>query len=518
MTGAPPSTGLGTPDVECAWHESERRLLRQLRADPHSLEHYRALCELEMRRGRTGKARLAIERALRLAPTLPDLVKQAADVYRAGGQWRQAAAHLRRAIALGRADVDALVSLLQCQLAGGSRTSAGATLDLLTQKFADCSETWLAGAHLKKTAGDLTGALAAYREALVRAPLSGQGWYGLVELAPSDPATRDLLAMPVDRWQALTDPERALLSFARGRLYERAGDYDSAFQAIADANEACARHLRDSGLGYSPGELESDNRELLRLHPGHPSLEHTDFGVRPIFIVGMPRSGTTLVEQILSNHPQVAAGGELIILSELHEQFVERRGGFAQAGAVDPCRHRRDRELLAEMRERYVEYLFSLGLDRPFVTDKFPGNFRLLGFARALFPEAPIVHCRRHAMATLWSLYSTPLSLHAAYRASLDHLAHFYEQYRAMMRTWAERVPLVELDYEDLVRSPDRRIPVLLRECGLSWHERCLAPHENPAPVVTASAVEVRRPIYTSAAERWRRYANHLARWERALA
>jgi hypothetical protein len=240
-------------------------------------------------------------------------------------------------------------------------------------------------------------------------------------------------------------------------------------------------------------------------------LDPLPIDLRLVFIVGMPRSGTTLIEQILGSHPRVRTGGELPFAVECERLHAARRRELGFAGPVDPA-DLRERELLLRVRELYLDRLFERDLDAEYVTDKLPGNFSRLGLIRCIFPDAIIVHCRRDPEATGWSLFTSNFAIHDPYYNSMEHLAHFYRSYQRIMRHWRRALmpPIVEVRYEELVKSPEREIRRLVAEVGLDWNLRCLSFHESPRAVVTASSQQVRQGIYLSSLDRWRPYASRL--------
>ena len=180
-------------------------------------------------------------------------------------------------------------------------------------------------------------------------------------------------------------------------------------------------------------------------------------------------------------------------------------------GPLDPT-DARERELLAEAREFYLDRLFDRELDAAYVTDKAPGNFARLGFLRLLFPDAVFVHSCRHPVATCWSLFTAHFGQHDPYYNSLPHLAHYYHWYERLMAHWRAvvRPSMVEISYEALVAEPQSELARLLSHVGLEWDERCMDLESNSRPVLTASYQQVRRPPYRSAIDRWRPYRAHL--------
>ena len=211
----------------------------------------------------------------------------------------------------------------------------------------------------------------------------------------------------------------------------------------------------------------------------------------------MPRSGTTLVEQILSSHPEVAPGGEPSFWSD------QNRAG---AGVLDATAKL---EAARRLADAYLAVLRAISPDAPQVTDKMPFNFGLLGVILQVFPRAAIVHCRRHPIDTCLSSFSTGFEATIDFAGERGSLVFFYRQYQRLMAHWREVLPpdrFIEVDYEELVADPEPVTRRLIAARGLDWNDACLAPHRNQNRITTASLWQARQPIYRTSVERWRRY------------
>jgi tetratricopeptide (TPR) repeat protein len=481
----------------------EQEILQRLRANPLSIRDYCALADVEIQLGDQPRALLAITEAARLCPTDPALAIRAAELHNMRANWRRAIVEYERAVRLGARDAPLIAALLLSQLGGRAMSGARRSAERLRREFPDHAVAWLAIGALCKATGDLEGASRSYRRAVQLNESLSAGWFGLVELSSPDEqaAYQDRLTDLLARAREPLD--RSNLEFALARVAADSGDHARAFDAYRRANTAAAAHLDLLGLWYNPEQAEEEVQALARAHlrQSPNAFAPAPAPVTPIFIVGMPRSGSTLIEQMLSNHPHIAGGGELVALSELFDQYALAQQ--SANGALDDAAHG---ALLASLREQYIERLLEAGARERFVTDKFPGNFRLLGFARQLFPQAPVLHSRRDPMATCWSIFSTNLTLHSPYHTSLRHIGHFYEQYDWLMAHWRRTMPFLDIDYARLIDDPQRTVREMLSYCGLDFDERCLKPEQNDQPVTTASAVQVRRPLYRSALNQWRNY------------
>ncbi len=289
------------------------------------------------------------------------------------------------------------------------------------------------------------------------------------------------------------------LSFALAKAHEDTAEIEKAFGYLRRGN-ACRKRM----LGY---EIEQDRRLFSLLRSAQPSLADATLDVKagdgepiPIFIVGMPRSGTTLAEQIISGHSAVTGGGELPLVDKLGKRL-----------ATDPGPNLG--EELVGFRRQYLEELQKLSGGRRFVTDKMPHNFRYLSLILAAFPEAKLVHVTRDPAATCWSNYKSLFpATDLGYSNDLDDLVSYYRLYTDLMRLWDTCYPgsIYHLDYDRLTEDPQTHIGRLLETLDLPPEAPCLSPHLNRRPVLTRSDSQVRRPIYKNSSSAWRVYQDHL--------
>jgi tetratricopeptide (TPR) repeat protein len=433
----------------------------------------------------------------------------------AQGDHERAVFCLQRAIALNSNEASCWEALALAALSGQRWSIAEQASEQLSARFPQCAGTHLVAGHIHKMAGRSAAAVRAYERALVLAPGLTEAVFNLVELqAPAVDATLVHRVAELSSNPLANEADRANLGFARGRILDAAGEFGQAFSAYADANSAVVRLMSSRGFVYDPARSEQvfeQTRAQWSSATVRAPLDRLPVELRLIFIVGMPRSGSTLIEQMLSGHPAIEAGGELTAAADCERLHARRRADRGLHGPLDPT-DPLERELLAEAREFYLDRLFDRELDAAYVTDKAPGNFARLGFLRLLFPDAVFVHSRRHPVATCWSLFTAHFGQHDPYYNSLPHLAHYYRQYARLMTHWETVVglQLVDISYEELVSRPQSVLTRLLNHIGLEWDERCLDLQSNPRPVLTASYRQVRMSPYRSAIDRWRPYRAHL--------
>lgn len=314
--------------------------------------------------------------------------------------------------------------------------------------------------------------------------------------------------------QGLPQGYRQGLYFILAELYDDLGEYDLAFQALEQANTMKPRSYHFSGQEkYFARLREAFSPEFLEFAPraDNPDPE-------PIFIVGMPRSGTSLTEQILASHSQVFGAGEL---NEIGEQAHNiSKLGHAQAKYPESAGIL-DQDLVQQLADNYLLRLQGLCPDPGLsVTDKMPQNFLHLGLISLMFPRATIIHCRRDPMDTCLSCYfQNFVAQGLGFAYSQEALAHYYRLYQDLMQHWRENLPLqiLELDYEDLVQDTKSQVARLLDYCGLDWEDSCLEFHRTKRDIKTASYDQVRKPIYSKSVHRWENYARHLGTLKQGL-
>ena len=306
-----------------------------------------------------------------------------------------------------------------------------------------------------------------------------------------------------------------ILSFALGKIYDDCGCYDEAFECFKLANQ-----IRNASVAYNPDAavkttdaiIEVFSRDFLAQPFASASASRT-----PLFIVGMPRSGTTLLANILSHHPAIGTAGELPAIIEFAPDLAALvKQGLPYPQAVKQLSPADTARLINDYEKRLRRDICS---DTPYIIDKNPLNFRHLGFIAMLFPQARIIHCTRNPMDTGLSNYLVRFPLNLDYSFDLRNIGHFYREYARLMEHWRQVLPLkpMEISYEEMVLSTEQTARRALEFLGLEWDERCLSPHTNPCAVETASQWQVRQPVYRHALERWRHYEKHLTPLKEAL-
>ena len=299
---------------------------------------------------------------------------------------------------------------------------------------------------------------------------------------------------------------RDKLFFALGKLYDRVGEYDRAFSCFERGNS-------QKPDVYNRVEDAACMEELIRTCDWNyfvSAPRSTQTTERPVFIVGMPRSGTTLTEQILASHPDVHGLGELGVFPSI----IRNLDSYLGAGAVYPKSLKNlSPAILDSMAETYLEGIGKLGpTDTLRVTDKTLANFLYIGLILQIFPKARIIHCKRDPRDTCLSIYTQNFDGSHYYASRLENLGAYYNQYRRVMNHWKSLlgVSILEIQYEDLVNHQEKKSRELVEFVGLEWDERVLRFYESKRSVVTASYDQVRQKIYTGSKARWKNYEKHI--------
>jgi tetratricopeptide (TPR) repeat protein len=321
----------------------------------------------------------------------------------------------------------------------------------------------------------------------------------LKRFGPGDPLIGQMQALLAREGISLTD--RATLHFGLGKVFLDIGDSEQAFHHYDEGNR-----LKRSTFEYDADANERWMEGIAEVFSPALLAAKAEMGARsdlPVFVVGMPRSGTTLLEQILASHPSVFGAGELRRLQKLSDGI----DGFPQSAAnLSPAQ-------LKALGDAYLAFVAPMSSGRRHVVDKMPSNFMLTGFIRLILPDAHIIHCRRDPVDTCLSCYTKLFAGEQAFTYNQTELGRYSRDYQGLMAHWRAALPsshFLEVDYEAVVEDIEREARRMLDFLGLPWDETVLRFYETQRPVRTASVNQVREPIYGSSAGRWRKHAAHL--------
>ncbi|HLL29624.1 MAG TPA: sulfotransferase [Allosphingosinicella sp.] len=370
---------------------------------------------------------------------------------------------------------------------------------------------WLNLGMLQEDRGDVEQARGAYEKALELLPGNGRALARLAALDVFSGAAEAAVARlrPLLGGSGLAPDDAIEIAFALGDAFDALGRYDEAFQAYSAANLMSRRHAPPASR-YDARAQERLIDELIRAFPSPAPARGNSEIKPPIFICGMFRSGSTLAEQIVSRHSEVTAGGELEILPALVGQHLQP---YPQKAASAPP------DLIDEVRAAYLREIALLHPDARVLTDKRVDNFLHIGLIKTLFPNARIVHTKRHPFDNILSIYFLYFQYGITYGFDLGEAAHWYGQYLRLMDHWKSLYPedIHDFDYDEVVSDPREAVASLLHFCGLAWEEACLSPESARNAVRTASLWQVRQPLHTRSSGRWRNYEEHLGPVKDAL-
>ncbi|MGB0008313.1 MAG: sulfotransferase [Candidatus Sulfotelmatobacter sp.] len=456
--------------------------------------------------GDSGGAIVAYDRATKLLPSLTEAWFRAGALVYPLGHLNEAIGCFRRAAATGgRTSFGRLGKARALLIENRNQEAEKVLRETLVADPKNAMAYDLLG-NLLSDFGRFDEARACFERVIAIAPMLAGSYYDLVRCRPVTSSDDSLLqemlaalAMP-----GLEAGQRMRVHLAIGKAAEDLGDYGLAMQHF-DAADAVRRG--SASFDSAAFSIEID-RLIARCTPEliarAPELGSTD--ATPVLIVGMPRSGTTLVEQIVSMHPEVSAGGELNFWNERGAAWF---GSHAAGNGTFVPTENLVSDLLAKAAADYLRVLRAIAPKATRVTDKMPFNFLWAGLVHVAFPRAIIIHCRRAAVDTALSIHQTHFHPGLAFPTGGAELVAYFRDYQRLVDHWRSVLPadrFFEIDYEDLTRAPEPVIRRIIAACGLAWHDACLRPESNPGAVKTPSKWQTRQPIYRTSVARWRRY------------
>lgn len=497
--------------------QAERMLRELLRKHPDNVDALRLLGVLSLAAGRLQEAERLLLRATHIAPDFADAQLDLGKVYKEQHKLADAITALERAIALEPGNFFGYF-LLASVLSPAARTDdAIAAYRKVLELRPRHSGAWLGLGHALKTAGQQEEAIAAYRECLRLRPGSGETWWSMANLKTYQLSDDDITAMlqqlakregSGEDEEGFSTQSRVNMLFALAKAYEDRGDDQQAWQYYVEGNST--QRMLES---YDPVRTEVVNDEIINVfNPGfleqQKGLGHASD--EPIFVIGLPRSGSTLLEQILASHSQVEGTSELPYIG-----VIANTAGRNRADGLIYPRALRDVNpgKWAEMGQTYLDLSrIHRGEGKPRFIDKMPNNFPHVGLIHLMFPNAKIVDARRYPLDSTLSCYRQLFARGQSFVYDLTDIGEYFLQYQRMMDYWHEVLPgrVLTVQYEDMVTDFDNQLSRLLDYCGLPFEDSCSRFWETNRPVRTASSEQVRQPIYTKSIHRWRRYEAEL--------
>lgn len=371
-------------------------------------------------------------------------------------------------------------------------------------------------AHALKTVGRQADALIAYRAAIAAKPDFGEVYWSMANLKifKFEPQELEDMQQQLQR-EDLSESADIHFRFALGKAFEDEKEYDKAWHHYHTGNQR-----QRMTVAHEPIEMENRHAAVKAVFNRDFIAERANQGfdaADAILIVGLPRSGSTLVEQILASHSQVEGTAELPVLGKLSQSIGRyRTDGVAYPEAVSQLRKKDWRAYGQQYIEESRRYRVT---DKPIFTDKLPNNFPFVGLMHLILPNTKVINARRHPFDSCLGGYKQLFGQGQNFTYDMLDLAHYYKQYDAMMKYWHDVLPgkVLDVHYEVTVTDLESQVRRILDHCGLPFEESCVRFHETERAVKTASSEQVRQPIYTGALGTWRRYEKHLGLWQDQL-
>lgn len=497
--------------------EAEESFKKALRTNPQNVDAMRflAICYHESGE-RWVDAEALLRRALDIAPDFHQAWHNLGSLLIDCQKWAEAVKAFSTLVELKPQDDLALAGL------GNANSNLGdvsAAIDAFERSLAinpDSAGVHMSLAHMYKTVGKQDLALQSYRESIRLKPELGESYWSMANLKifKFEAHEVDEMLKQVER-SDISDQARVHFHFSLGKAFEDAKDYDRAFSHYKQGNE-----LNRPTLDYDPVEFELMQNRIKEVFShdfvaANRGLGHS--AADPIFIVGLPRSGSTLVEQILSSHSQVEGTAELPNASAI----ALSTGKYRSDGLAYPetLAHLSPRDWAAYGKEYLQQVKHHRVEGTPMFIDKMPNNFSYIGWIKMILPNAKIINTRRFPLDSLLGAYKQLFAKGQNFSYDEFELAEYYQNYIGIMDHWHEVFPgeILDVHYEDTVTDLESQVKRILEFCGLPFEEGCLRYYENKRAVKTASSEQVRQPIYTSALGLWKNYASHLSFWNDEL-
>jgi tetratricopeptide (TPR) repeat protein len=503
----------GRPDV------AERLLKTHVRQSPGDVRAHRLLAEAAIRVGRSAEAEAILERVLQVAPGFAAARHTLAILFYARRKFGAALPHIKHLLGLVPHQPSLRTMLGACYVETGDLAAALPIYEQMLASFRNRPKVWLFYGHALQTLGREDDAARAYRACLELAPQ----WPGGVYISLADLKTAPFADAEIDAMRSiLGNPatkgvEAAQMHYALGRALEQRADYAQAFDHFAQGarlRRATITYNADRTTEFATAAMSEFTPEFFaaRSAAGDPSPA-------PIFIVGLPRSGSTLVEQILASHPQIEGTSELRVIGDI---AAELRGG-RPAADLPAIVAGLDEAARIRLGERYlIDTRQVRRTGRPHFTDKMPDNFLHIGLIQLILPNARIIDVRRGAMASglaAFKQFFTARQTGQDYTYDLTEIGRYYRDYVALMAHFDQVLPgrIYRLQYEELVLNTEAQVRAMLDYCALPFDPACLRFWQTPRAVQTPSAQQVRRPIFRDGLDHWRHYEPWLAPLRDAL-
>lgn len=485
------------------------------KSDPVSARKYCEIGVLQRTHGLFEKAEFNFRRALATYPELPEAHYNLGIVLENKGLWKQAEDSYRKALSIKPDYADTLIRLGNLKKNQRYSDEAATWYLMAIEAMPDSDIAYFNLAQVRMEQGRLDEAREIFQRVLDINPDHTRA-YRLVSRLIKFNTKTDKLIQKMEylfNQNNLNDSERLHLAFALGKAYEDLAEYEKSLLYYQEGNQ-----LKRATLNYSTSDTIALFEKIKQIFV--PEILSKDFAtdindVTPFFILGMPRSGTTLVEQILASHPKVHGASELL---DLQKSILQVTASEHLQEAFTVLTENQE-HMFQQIGEEYLRRLKRYGSSARYIIDKLPCNFMFIGLIRLAIPSAKIIHCQRNPMDTCFSIYKNYFAGEVNYSYELTELGEYYQLYKDLMQFWHQLFPgaIYDLSYEKLIAHQEQETRRLLDYCELSFHGDCLNFHQTDRVVLTASSEQVRRPIYNDSVELWRNYESQLAPLKKVL-
>lgn len=488
-----------------------------LKQHPDDVNGLRMLADLAMKLSRYDDARLLLERCLQLAPDFHLARHNYAVVLTRQNRLDEARQQIERLLVIdpGNANYQLLKGTILVQ--SGDHKPALEIYERVLKFYPNQARAQMNYGHTLKTVGRVEESIAAYHRCIKMNPGIGEAYWSLANLKTyrfSDEEIELMLSQVVK--EGGDSDDQSHIAFALGKAYEDKSDFEQSFNYYSRGNEIRKIHHRHNvkiNVFNTVRQIKALTKEFFAERQGWGCLEPD-----PIFIVGLPRSGSTLMEQILASHSQVEGTAELMDIIQISRRLGER-SKENPASKYPEVLATLSEQQCRELGEQYLETTRVQRGDRPFFIDKMPNNFQHVGLIHLILPNAKIIDARRHPMACCFSGFKQLFAKGQTYTYDLSGMGQFYRDYMILMDHWEAVLPgrVFLNQYEEMVEHTDDQIRRVLDYCGLPFEEQCLRFWETERAVRTPSAEQVRQPIYRSGLEQWRNFEPFLEPLKEAL-
>ena len=497
---------------------AEAVLRRRLDHMPHDVVALHLLADAAARRGDNAEAERRLTECLELAPGFAAARYDLAQLLQLQHRCAEALPLVERLLAVDPRNIDYLSLKAQALRLTGRNEEAIALMQQALADHPDEDKAWLLCGHLLREVGQQARAIEMYRKALLVRPQSGRAYASLANLKTFRFTGEDLTAMREQLAHSTTrGGDRTNLEFALGKALEDEGDFAASFEHYARGNA-----LHRATVGHDADAITADVRRSKAFYTPRFFAERAEWGsgrTDPIFIVGLPRSGSTLLEQILASHSLTEGTRELMDVPALADELSTHSNPAGHSDFLESLAAL-GRQHLEAFAERYLKRTQAHRLvGKPHFVDKMLGNSDYIGFIHLMFPRAAIIDARRHPLGCGFSCYKQLFARELGYTYDLSEFGRYYRDYAELMAHFDEVLPnrVHRVYYERLVADPEGEVRRLLDYCGLLFEQQCLHFYDNRRVVQTISSEQVRRPIYSDAVDQWRHYEPWLGPLKDAL-